>query len=129
MRVIPKCRRQGSGSLSPQDPARALALSQSYRFVNNSHDLPFTAAGRKFSPDNFPDFYIVGKARNPLADGNRPAGASKECILALEQAQGRVLYGASTLEASWLNLEQLPEPGCLELSSPKHRELTFTSRR
>jgi len=118
MRIIHKCRRQGSGSLSPKGLARALAPSQSYRFVNNSHDLP--ASGRR--PQNFPPKIspaLLGSGSQELAGQRRLTSRSdrKDHSRTRTGFRTEFILEQASPEATWLNFKQLTE-----LGSPKDRK-------
>ena len=110
MRIIHKCRRQGSGSASPKGRARALAPSQSYRFVNNSHDHPSDGRRPQIFPEKSSRLCKVGRAKNPRASDGRPEGAAGEIILRLEPARTEFIAEQRSPAASWLDLKQLTEP-------------------
>ena len=116
---------RGSGRPSPKGKARALAASQSYRFVSKSalHLGGATTLGDHFTkPFDCPE---SGKARNPQAViAIRPAGAPGEILAALEPAFAEFNLEHRSPGAAWLNLKQLHEPGSFGC-----RELTSTSRR
>jgi hypothetical protein len=126
MRIIHKCPAgQGSGSASPKGRARALSPSQSYRFVNNSHDLP--SYGRR--PQIF-----VRKIFLPVQGWNRqePPGLWPEAPEELRERPSRPssrrkpssLGSAGLPQLSWLDLKQLTEP-----RGSYHGELTSTRPR
>ena len=110
MRIVHKCRRQGSGSASPKGRARALAPSQSYRFVNNSHDLPTDGRRPQISPEISSCLCRVGRAKSPQSSGRSPGEAVGEIILCLEPAQAEFITKQRSPAASWLDLKQLTEP-------------------
>jgi len=110
MRIVHKCRRQGSGSASPKGRARALAPSQSYRFVNNSHDLPTDGRRPQISPEISSYLCRVGRAKSPQSSGRSPGEAVGEIILCLEPAQAEFITEQRSPAASWLDLKQLTEP-------------------
>ena len=110
MRIVHKCRRQGSGSASPKGRARALAPSQSYRFVNNSHDLPTDGRRPQISPEISSCLCKVGRAKSPQSSGRSPGEAVGEIILCLEPAQAEFITEQRSPAASWLDLKQLTEP-------------------
>jgi len=110
MRIVHKCRRQGSGSASPKGRARALAPSQSYRFVNNSHDLPTDGRRPQISPEISSCLCKVGRAKSPQSSGRNSGEAAGEIILCLELAQAEFITEQRSPAASWLDLKQLTEP-------------------
>ena len=110
MRIVHKCRRQGSGSASPKGRARALAPSQSYRFVNNSHDLPTDGRRPQISPEISSCLCKVGRAKSPQSSGRSPGEAVGEIIPCLELAQAEFITKQRSPAASWLDLKQLTEP-------------------
>ena len=110
MRIVHKCRRQGSGSASPKGRARALAPSQSYRFVNNSHDLPTAGRRPQISPEISSCLCKVGRAKSPQSSGRSPGEAVGEIIPCLELAQAEFITKQRSPAASWLDLKQLTEP-------------------
>lgn len=91
MGIIHKCRRQGSGSASPKGRARALAPSQSYRFVNNSNGL-FSSLGRRptFSPEISPI----------LSEGGRAPGTRKSTAIGLRELPERSSRGSNRVTPS-----------------------------
>jgi hypothetical protein len=118
MRIIHKCPQgQGSGSASPQGRARALAPSQSYRFVSNPHGLP--PEGRR--PQNFPEKSSrpceVGRAETPRGSGRNPGEAAGEIISRHEPARAEFIAKQRSPAASWLDLKQLTEPHQLTVAS------------
>ena len=110
MRIVHKCRRQGSGSASPKGRARALAPSQSYRFVNNSHDLPTDGRRPQISSEISSCLCKVGRAKSPQSSGRSPGEAVGEIIPCLELAQAEFITKQRSPAASWLDLKQLTEP-------------------
>jgi hypothetical protein len=110
MRIIHKCRRQGSGSASPKGCARALAPSQSYRFVNNSHDHPTHGRRPQIFPGKISRLCKVGNAKNPRASGQRPEGAADEINSCSEPVLAEFIMKQRSSAASWLKLKQLTEP-------------------
>jgi len=110
MRIVHKCRRQGSGSASPKGRARALAPSQSYRFVNNFHDLPTNGRRPQISPEISSCLCKVGRAKSPQSSGRNSGEAAGEIILCLEPAQAEFITEQRSPAASWLDLKQLTEP-------------------
>jgi len=110
MIIVHKCRRQGSGSASPKGRARALAPSQSYRFVNNFHDLPTDGRRPQISPEISSCLCKVGRAKSPQSSGRNSGEAAGEIILCLEPAQAEFITEQRSPAASWLDLKQLTEP-------------------
>jgi hypothetical protein len=111
MRIIHKCPSgQGSGSASPKGRARALAPSQSYRFVKNSHDMFSHGRRPQIPPKKFPNLCEVGRAKYPRASGLRPGEAAGEIILGLEPGCPEFLPQLRSLAVAWLYLRQLTEP-------------------
>jgi len=110
MRIIPKCRRQGSGSASPKGRARALAPSQSYRFVNNSHDQRSDGRRPQIFTGKSSCLCKVGRAKTPQGSGRNPGEAAGEIIRHLEPARAEFLGKQRSPAASWLDLKQLTEP-------------------
>ena len=111
MRIIHKCPGgQGSGSASPKGPARALALSQNYRFVNNSQD--YRTYGRR--PQNFPQKFSLlckdGRAKTLQSSGRNSGGAADEINSRLEPALAEFIVKQRSSAASWFKLKQLTEP-------------------
>jgi hypothetical protein len=108
--VIRKCP-EGQGSGSPSRTARALALSQSYRFGKNSVFLPIPW-GRKeqILQANFADLAKVGRAKNPRPSSLRAGEAAGEINLRLEPAIAEFNAEQRSPAASWLHLKQLTEP-------------------
>lgn len=103
---------------APKGNARALAPSQSYRFVSKSALHRTSSFANAFHlPEN-------GKARNPQAVSYRPAGAPGEIFAALDPAFAEFIMEHRSPGAAWLNLIQLHEPGgfgCRELTSTSQR--------
>jgi len=111
MRIIHECPvGQGSGSASPKGCARALAPSQSYRFVNNSHDHPAHGRRPQIFPEKSPNLCQAGRAKNLRASGQRPGGAADEIISCSEPALAEFIMKQRSSAASWLKLKQLTEP-------------------
>src|SRR5688572_2579393 len=96
MRVVHKCPWQGSGSASPKGCARALAPSQSYRFVSNPHGHRFD--GRR--PQNFPEnlllLFEVEEAKIPRASDGRPGEVAGKIMRSLDSAKP-ISLGSSDL--------------------------------
>ena len=108
--VIRKCP-VGQGSGSPSRTARALALSQSYRFGKNSVFLPIPWGRREqILQANFPDLAKVGRAKNPRPSSRRAGEAAGEINLRLEPALAEFIAEQRSPAASWLHLKQLTEP-------------------
>jgi hypothetical protein len=108
--VIRKCP-EGQGSGSPSRTARALALSQSYRFGKNSVFLSIPWGRREqILQANFPDLAKVGRAKNPRPSSLRAGEAAGEINLRLEPALAEFNAEQRSPAASWLHLKQLTEP-------------------
>lgn len=125
MRIIHKCPAgQGSGSASPKGRARALAPSQSYRFVNNSHDNRFSGRRPQIFPETSSCLCKVGRAKSPQSSGRNSGEAAGEIILCLEPARAEFITEQRSPAASWLDLKQLTEPHefILESSPLQDRE-------
>lgn len=110
MRIIHKCRRQGSGSASPKGCARALAPSQSYRFVNNPHDRRCDGRRPQIFPEKSSCLCKVGNAKILRASDGRPGGAADEINSCPEPASAEFIMKQRSSAASWLKLKQLTEP-------------------
>ena len=109
MRIVHKCRRQGSGSASPKGRARALAPSQSYRFVNNSHDLPTDGRRPQISPEISSCLCKVGRAKSPQSSGRSPGEAVGEIIPCLELAQAEERGSVPRIDAFFSRVSELPQ--------------------
>jgi len=102
---------EGQGSGSPSRTARALALSQSYRFGNNSVFLLIIGVRREqILQATFPDLAKVGRAKNPRPSSRRAGEAAGEINLRLEPALAEFNAEQRSSAASWLHLKQLTEP-------------------
>ena len=111
MRIIHKCPAgQGSGSASPKGRARALAPSQSYRFVNNSHDKRSDGQRPQIFPEKSSRLCKVGRAKTPQGSGRNPGEAAGEITRHHEPARAEFLGKQRSSAASWLDLKQLTEP-------------------